>query len=110
MHALSEHHWGEIKRLFRYLNGTRSLSIRFLPNTLQTLHGFSNADWADNPDDHTSTGAFLIFLGANLISWSSTKHHTVARSSTKPKYHAIAASTAELQWVKSLLSKLLVLV
>ena len=55
-------------------------------------------------------GAFLIFLSANSISWSSTKKHIVARSSTEVEYCAIVAAVAELQWVKLLLSELLALV
>ena len=65
-------------------------------------------DWAGNLDDCTSTGAFLIFLSANPISWSSKKQRTIARSSTKAEYHAIAVVAIELKWVKSLLSELLV--
>ena len=110
MHAPSEHHWGAIKLLLHYLNGTRSLGIRLLENTFLTLYGFSYADWAGNLDDRTSTSAFLIFLGGNPISWSSTNQRIVARSSTKAEYHAIVATVAELQWVKSLLSELLTLV
>ena len=53
-------------------------------------------------------GAFLIFLGSNPISWSSTNQHTVARSSTKAEYHSIVAAATKLQWVKSLLLELLV--
>ena len=68
MHTPFEHHWRVVKCLFRYLNGTRSLGIRLLADTPQTLHSLSDANWAGNPDDCTSTGAFLIFLGANLIS------------------------------------------
>ena len=110
MHAPSEHHWRVVKRLFHYLNGMRSLGIRLLADSPQTLHDFSNADWAGNPDDRSSTSAFLIFLCANPISWSSTQQRIVTRSSTEVEYRAIAAATVELQWVKSLLSKLLVLV
>ena len=68
MHAPSEHHWGAIKRFLCYLNGTRFLGILLLVDTPLTLHGYSDADWAGNPDDRTSIGAFLIFLGANPIS------------------------------------------
>ena len=110
MHAPFEHHCGAIKRLLHYLNGMRSLGIRLLADTFLTLRGFSYADWANNPDDRTSTGAFLIFHSAYHISWSSTKQRIVACSSTKTEYHAIAAAVVELQWVKYLLSKLLALV
>ena len=71
------------------------------------MHGFSYADLASNPDDSTSTGAFLIFLGANPISLSFRKQHTVASSSTEAEYHAIAATIAKLHWVKWILSDLL---
>ena len=69
------------------------------------MHGFSDTDWAGNPEDHTSTDAFLIFLGVNPISRSSIKQCIVTRSSIEVEHHAIA--TTELQWVKSLLSDLL---
>ena len=110
MHASSEYHWGAIKHLFRHFNGTRSLGIQLLADTPLTLHGFSNAHWASNPNDHTSTRAFLIFLGTNLISWNSTKLRTVARSFTEAEYRAIAVTVAEQQRVKSPLSDLLALV
>ena len=73
MHASFEHHWGVVKCLLRYLNGTRSLGIQLLTDTSLTLHGFSDANWAGNLDDRTSTGASIIFLGVNLSPWSSTK-------------------------------------
>ena len=64
-------------------------------------------DWAGNPNDRTSTEAFLIFLSANPFSWSFTKQRIVAHSSIEAEYRAIAATTAKLQWVKSLLSELI---
>ena len=110
MHALFEHHLRVVKCLLRYLNGTRSLGIRLFADTPSTLHGFSDADWASNQNDRTSTSDFLIFIGANPISWSSTKQRIVAQSSTKAKHRVIAVVAVELQWVKSPLSELLVLV
>ena len=68
MYAPSEHHWGAMKCLLRYLNGARTLGIRLLASTPISLHGYSNADWAENPDDRTSTGTYVMFLGANPIS------------------------------------------
>ena len=96
-HAPSKHHWGAIKHLLHYFNGTRSLGIHPFSNTPQTLYGFSDVDWAGIPDDRTSTGAFLIFLCANPIFWSSTKQRIVARSSIKVEYRAIATAITKLQ-------------
>ena len=106
MHALTSTQWGTAKRLLRYLNGTRNLSINLCSSTPISLHGYSDADWGGNPDDRTSTVAYVVFLGANPISWSSTKQRTVARFSTEAEYRVIASATAEIEWVKSLLHEL----
>ena len=107
MHVLSINHCGGVKRLLRYLNGTRSLGIQLLADTPLTLHGFPDADWASNPDDRTSTNAFLIFLGVNMLSKSSTKQIIVACSSTDAEYQDIAVAVVKMQLVKSLLSEIL---
>ena len=51
-----------------------------------------------------------MFLGANHISWSSNKQQIVTRQSTKAEYKSIAIVASEIQWVKSLLTELGVLV
>ena len=107
MYVPSKHHWGEVKHLLRYLNGTRSLCVWLLTYTPLTLHDFYDAYWVDNLNDCTSIKVFLIFLSANPISWSSTKQCIVASSSTKAGYLAIVVVVTELQWVKSLLSELI---
>ena len=73
-----------------------------------SLITYSDADWARNRDGYSSTSAYIIFLGANPISWCSKKQRTVARSSTEAEYRAVAATAAELTWLTNLLFELAV--
>ncbi|KAH9684435.1 retrovirus-related pol polyprotein from transposon RE2 [Citrus sinensis] len=113
MHQPTDEHWVLVKRILRYLCGTLDKGLllhRESPLSLHgfsdALHAFSDADWAGNKDDYSSTSAYLVYLGRNLISWSSKKQQTVARSSTEAEYRSVAATAAELRWVCSLLAEL----
>nr|DAD45035.1 TPA_asm: hypothetical protein HUJ06_003265 [Nelumbo nucifera] len=106
MHRPMSEHWNAAKRLLRYLCGTLTHGL-FLPkeNPL-SLHAFSDADWAGNKDDYTSTSAYIVYLGRHPISWSSKKQHTVARSSTEAEYRSVVATASEINWICSLLTEL----
>ncbi|KAG7537199.1 hypothetical protein ISN44_As13g011190 [Arabidopsis suecica] len=45
---------------------------------------------------------FCVFLGDNLISWSSKRQHTVSRSSAEAEYRGVANAVAELTWLRNL--------
>ena len=47
-----------------------------------------------------------MFLGDNLVSWSSQHQNTISRSSAEAEYHVVANAVAEASWLRQLLQEL----
>lgn len=70
------------------------------------VSAFSDVDWAGCQDDRRSTSGFVVYVGTNLISWSSRKQATVSRSSVESEYKGLTNARAEVVWIQSLLGEL----
>ncbi|RVX14546.1 Retrovirus-related Pol polyprotein from transposon RE2 [Vitis vinifera] len=62
MHHPTFEHWNVAKRLLRYLCGTLTHGLFLHKANTFSLHAFSDADWAGNKDDYTSTSAYIVYL------------------------------------------------
>ena len=96
MHNPTDLHWKALKRLLRYLQGTKTLDLFYSHNSTPTLHYYTDSDWGGDINDRRSTSGYDIYLGTSLISWLAKKQPTIARSSTESEYKAIANATSEL--------------
>jgi hypothetical protein len=94
-HAPRTPHLALVKRILRYVKGTLSSGLHIGTGSIDSLTGYSDADWAGCPDTRRSTSGFCVFLGDNLISWSSKRQTTVSRSSAEAEYRAVAHVVAE---------------
>ena len=106
MHDPRESHLAALKRLLRYVRGTVDLGLVLHRSSSTELVVYTDADWAGCPDTRKSTSGYAVFLGDNLISWSSKRQNTVSRSSAEAEYRAVANAVAEASWLRQLLSEL----
>lgn len=97
-------HWTQVKRIFRYLAGTKDFCLQYSQTSAPFhLQGFSDASYGDNVDSHKSTSGFCFLLAGRAVSWSSRKQKSVALSSTESEYMALTKACTEAIWLRRLL-------
>jgi transposase InsO family protein len=116
-------HWNLVKRILRYLKGTRDWEFHLNPGPLSfpTIHnstqssdiqgpvrfyGFSDSDWGGQLETSKSTTGYGFFLGYALVSWQSKTQSVTATSSTHAEYIAAYHAAAECIWARNFLSEL----
>ncbi|KAL0288861.1 UNVERIFIED_CONTAM: Retrovirus-related Pol polyprotein from transposon RE1 [Sesamum angustifolium] len=67
---------------------------------------YYDVDYAGSKDDRKSTFGYYTYVGGNLVTWSSKKQTTVARSSAEAEYQAMAHTISEILGLKNLLKEL----
>jgi hypothetical protein len=106
MHDPHAPHLAALKRILRYVRGTVHLGLLIRPCALSNMVVYSDADWAGCPDTRKSTSGYAVYLGDNLVSWSSKRQAAVSRSSAEAEYRAVANAVAEIAWLRQLLLEL----
>lgn len=78
MHDPREPHLAALKQILRYIRGTITHGLRIQRSAPVELIAYSDADWAGCPDTRRSTSGYAVFLGDNLVSWSSKRQVAVS--------------------------------
>ncbi|XP_042758131.1 uncharacterized mitochondrial protein AtMg00810-like [Lactuca sativa] len=106
MHDPREPHFSALKHILRYIRGTLDHSLQLYVSPSRGLIAFSDADWAGFPTTRRSTSGYCVFMGQNLLSWSSKRQGTISRSSAEAEYRGVANAVAERCWLHNLLREL----
>ena len=106
MHDPRESHLAALNLLLRYVRGTVGFGLVLHRSPSAELVVYTDADWAGYQDTRRSTSGYAVFLGGNLVSWSSKRQLVVSRSSDEAEYRAVANGVAEASWLRQLLAEL----
>jgi hypothetical protein len=100
MHAPCDTHMALLKRILRYVRVTLDYGLHIYRSPNLDLMAYSDADWAGCPNTRHSTSGYCVFMGDNLVAWSSNRQHTVSRTSAEAEYRGVANAVAEMCWLR----------
>ena len=69
------------------------------------LIGFTDSNWAGDPDDRKSTEIYVFTLGSRPITWSCKKQSAIYISSAKVDYHGAVEASKEALWFRQILTE-----
>ena len=93
--CFNESHWNMVKRIFRYVQGTKNLALTYSRNGDTNITGYCDASWATDPENPRSTTGYMFSVQGGAICWNSRRQSTVALSSTEAEYLSLSSTTQE---------------
>ncbi len=96
-------HHAAIKRIFRYLRGTRDATLCLEPKDERPLEIWTDADYANCEDTRRSVTGVAVYCYGNLIYWKSKKQATVSLSTMEAEYAALSDGVRAAFHVRNLL-------
>jgi len=97
-------HWKAIKKVFRYLQGTKDNMLTYKKFDQLQVIGYSDSDFVGCSDDQKSTSGFIFMMAGGVISWKSVKQTLTTTSTMEAEYVACYEATCQAMWLKNLIS------
>uniref|UniRef100_A0A2N9IZY1 Reverse transcriptase Ty1/copia-type domain-containing protein n=1 Tax=Fagus sylvatica TaxID=28930 RepID=A0A2N9IZY1_FAGSY len=98
-------HMNAVIHILKYLKNAPGCGLFYRSSGHLRIEGYTDADWTGSPSDRKSTTGYCTFIGGNLVTWRSKKQSVVARSSAEAEYRAMAHTTCELTWLRTVLQE-----
>lgn len=98
-------HCNAVKQIFRYLKNTSNYGIEYNGKFEESnkLIGYSDSDFANDPDTRKSISGYVFKINDGAITWSSQRQQIVTLSTTEAEYVAAAHATKEATWLRQML-------
>ncbi|XP_069361062.1 uncharacterized protein [Maniola hyperantus] len=100
-------HWIALKRVLRYLKGTKSLKLKYSREAVQRewIVGYADADHAGDRDRRSYSGSVFLCQGG-AICWNSQKQKTIALSTAEAEYVSLSEAAKEAVFLRRFMAEL----
>jgi hypothetical protein len=99
-------HLKAVKRILRYVKGTKDLGLFYQKTNVFELVGYVDSDWCGDIDDRKNTSRYAFYMGGTIFTWLSKKQPIVTLSTCEAEYVATSLSVSHAIWLRRLLQEL----
>jgi hypothetical protein len=98
-------HWETIKKVLRYLQGTKNIMLTYRKSNELKFVGYADADFAGG-DLRKSTSGYIFTLVGGAISWKSYKQTITASSIMQAEFLSCYMAVGHAVWLKKFVPRL----
>ncbi|XP_052625051.1 secreted RxLR effector protein 161-like [Lactuca sativa] len=99
-------HLNALKKILRYVKGTKDFGLVYKTGGDKKIVGFSDSNHGTDLDDRKGTTGTIFFLFGNVVTWSSQKQQTVSLSSCEAEFMVATEAACQALWLRSLIKEL----
>lgn len=99
-------HWKAVKKVMRYLQGTKDFMLTYRKTDNLEVIGYSDSDYAGCKDELKSTSGYIFMLSGGAISWKSAKQSLHTSSTMEAEFVACYKATKQALWLRNFVTYL----
>ena len=99
-------HWTAIKRVLRYLNGTRGHGLLYRKVHRPGLVCYTDSDWAGDQQNRRPTSGMITFISNEPVSFKAQQQPIVAISTTEAEYVSSTLGVIDIIWLQGFIKEL----
>ena len=99
-------HYQAVKKVFRYLQGTKDHMLTYQHTNSLDVVGYSDVDFKGCVDDQKYTTGYIFVMIGGSVSWQSAKQSMTASSTMEAKYVVCYEATSHAVWLRNFIRDL----
>lgn len=106
MNNPDQSHRKAVKKVLRYLQGTKDLILTYRRTDTLEVVGFNDSNYAGYVDDKKSTSGYIFMMEGGTVSWKNVKQTLTTSSTMEVEYVVCYEATCHAMWLRNFISAL----
>ena len=99
-------HYRLLTRCLRYVRGTLGYGLRYTRSATSAVTVYADADFGNEQNSSKSVSGTMMFIGENLVQWTSRKQNRCANSTCEAEVLSMMEALHDVEYAKGFLTEI----